>query len=144
MLWQTPSTLQKTLLALVIGLLLSLGMTVPAAQAQLSLQIDIEDATFDQGAILVTGTVTCSEPTDFTDISVRVRQPIGQRKSQEGDRFDSPGPCPGPQGLSFSILVAPFSGRYKGGTAYVFADTFGCNPNFCDGDADSQVFAIRK
>ena len=64
------------MLAVVIGLLLSLGMTVPAAQAQLNMQISIDEVTFDQGAILVSGIVTCSEPTGFTNIGVQVRQPI--------------------------------------------------------------------
>jgi hypothetical protein len=144
MLRQTPSTSQRTLLALVIGLLLSLGIAVPAAQAQLSLQVTIEDATFDRGAILVSGTVTCSEPTGFTNVSVEVRQPVGRFRSIVGSRFDELGPCA--DQLAFSLLVAPFSGKFKTGTAFVFANTDGCTPDFssCDSDSTDLIVDVSK
>jgi hypothetical protein len=142
MLWQAPSTLQRTMLALAIGLLLSLGVAVPAAQAQLVLQVSIEEATFEQGAIVVTGTVTCSEPTGFTDLSVEVRQPVGRFKSISGFRSDSLGPCPGE--LPFSLLVAPFSGKFKTGTAFVFANTFGCSEFTCASDSTDAIVDVSK
>jgi hypothetical protein len=138
------TTAQRTMLVLVIGLLLSLGVAIPAAQAQLNMQISIEEVTFDQGAIVVEGIVTCSEATDFTDISVHVAQPTGQKKSQVGDAGDSPGPCPGPQGIPFSVLVAPGGGRFKPGTVFVSASTFACNCCFCDGDSDNLVTTVSK
>jgi hypothetical protein len=143
---QTSSASRSTILALGIGLLLSLGVAIPAAQAQLNVQIEIEEAIFVQGAILVTGTVTCSEPTGFTNVGVEVRQPIGSKKSQRGFTFDSPGPCPGPEGLPFEILVAPDAGRFKAGTVFVFASADACTPDFssCDNDADAEVIDVSK
>jgi hypothetical protein len=138
------TTAQRTMLVFVIGLVLSLGMTVPAAQAQLSMQISIEEATFEQGAFLVSGVVTCSEPTRDIQINVQVRQPTGLKKSQFGIGSDSPS-CPGPEGLLFSVLAAPFSGRFKdGGLVFVVADVFGCSDFGCDSDSDSQVFTVSK
>ena len=140
-----PSPLWRALRAIIIGLLLSVSMIVSTTRAQqLTMEISIEEATLVQGAILVAGTVTCSEPTAFTDVSVEVRQPVGRFKSIRGFASDSLGPCT--DELPFELLVAPDSGSFKSGTAFVFASTFACdvNFNFCDGDADSGVFTVRR
>jgi len=138
-----PTALQRTGFAVIVGLLLSVSLAISTAQAQqLVMQIDIDGATFEQGLVMVTGTVTCSDPTDFTDVSVTVRQPVGRFRSIEGFASDSLGPCV--EQLSFSLPVAPGSGRFKQGDAFVFADTFACNEVSCDGDNTVEVVKLTK
>jgi hypothetical protein len=141
---QTAFTMvQQTMLILATGLLLSLGVSIPAAHAQqLVMEIDIDEAIFNQGAVEVTGTVTCSEPTQFTDIFVAVRQPIGRFRSIAGGTFESLGPCI--DQLPFSVLVAPDSGQFKRGTAFVFAETGACTEVTCDNDLTSRVVTLKR
>jgi hypothetical protein len=143
--WYPPSSSRRAMRAIIISLLLSVSMAVPTTRAQqFFVEISIEDTTFEQGAVLVTGTVTCSEPTAFTNVSVEVRQPVGRFRSVSGGAFDSLGPCT--DELPFSLLVAPGSGRFKQGTAFVFANTDACTVDFtfCDNDATAAVVTLRR
>ena len=144
--WYTPSPSCSAVRVIILGLLLSVNVVVPTARAQefFTVEVSIEEATLEQGAVLVTGTVTCSEPTAFTDVSVEVRQPIGRFRSISGSAGDSLGPCT--DELSFSLLVAPGSGSFKQGTVFIFANAFACDVefNFCDGDAASLAVRARK
>jgi hypothetical protein len=138
-----PTALSRIGFTIIVGLLLSVSLAVPAAQAQqLIMQVSIDEATSEEGLVMVTGTVTCSDPTDFTDVSVFVRQPVGRFRSIQGGRGDSLGPCV--DELSFTLAVAPDSGRFKQGNAFVFADTFACNEFSCDGDSTVEVVRLTK
>jgi hypothetical protein len=144
--WYPPSPSCRAMRVIILGLLLSVNVVVPTARAQefFTVEVSIEEATFEQGAVLVTGTVTCSEPTAFTDVSVEVRQPIGRFRSISGSTFDSLGPCT--DELPFSLLVLPDSGKFKQGTAFIRASAFACDVefNFCDDDAAIQAFRITR
>jgi hypothetical protein len=143
MTWSTLITSRRAVRASIIGLLLSVSLGVPAAQAQqLSVEVSIAEVTFEEGLVMVTGTVTCSEPTNFTDVSVEVRQPVGRFKSVVGGVGESLGPCTGE--LPFDLSIAPFSGSFKQGAAFVFANASGCTEFACDGDSATETVNLKK
>jgi hypothetical protein len=131
---------------LIIGLLLSVSLAVPTAQAQqLTLAVSVEETIFETGAVLVTGTVTCSEPTVFTDAFADVRQPVGRFKTIRGFAGEPLGPCE--EESPFELLVLPESGSFKPGTAFLFVSTSGCldaEATICDSDSTSLVVKLRK
>jgi hypothetical protein len=134
---------QRTGLAILVGLLLSVRLAVPAAQAQqFTVELSLDEITLDQGAVVVTGIVTCSTPTRYTDIYVDVRQPVGRFKSVTGGAYASLGPCEGE--LPFSLWIVPWSGAFKSGTAFISADVSSCIKGACDGDTSSVVVKLKK
>jgi hypothetical protein len=134
---------QRTGLAIIVGLLLSLSVAVPAAQAQqLSMGVSIDEVTLEEGAVVVTGSITCSAPTPSTSVSVDVRQPVGRFKSVAGNEYQSLDRCEGE--LPFSLLVAPSSGVFKSGTVFISADVWSCIKGECDGTTSSVVLKLTK
>jgi hypothetical protein len=134
---------QRIRLAIIVGLLLSVSVAVTAAQAQqLSMGVSIDEVTLEAGAVVVTGSVTCSAPTRHTDVYVDVRQPVGRLKSVSGGAYESLGPCEGE--LPFSLFVAPWSGAFKPGTAFISADVSSCIKGACDGATSSVVIKLKK
>jgi hypothetical protein len=80
-----PTALSHIGFTIIVGLLLSVSLAVPAAQAQqLIMQVSIDEATSEEGLVMVTGTVTCSDPSDFTHVCATVRQSVGRFRSIQG------------------------------------------------------------
>jgi hypothetical protein len=126
-------------------LLLSLSVIMPAAHAQgpFTIEVSIETVTFNLGAVTVTGTVSCSEPTSATDVSVEVRQPIHRLFSIRGSSFESLGPCV--DSLPFSMFVAPNFGVFTADLAFVFANASACTEEgICLSDATGQTVILEE
>jgi hypothetical protein len=145
MTWSTLFTSRRAVYISIIGLLLSMSVAVPITQAQqLMMEVRIDEATFDLGLAVVAGTVTCSDPTNYTTLNVTVRQPVGRFESLEGRVFEALGPCE--DELSFSVSVVPDSGRFTPGIVYITAETFACYGEFgiiCDDDSVTDAVRLR-
>src|SRR5215475_1220819 len=101
----TPKRLPYSALVSVIGLVLSMLISVPIALAQLVLEINITEVTLDKsGLVAVTRTVTCTEST-LIQVCVAVTEPVGRTHSVFGDRCTPSAsiPCEPTDPATFSV-----------------------------------------
>jgi hypothetical protein len=84
--------------------------------------------------------VTCNAT--FADVSVNVTQRSGSGVAQG---FGSTGVgCTG-SGQQVVVRVQAFGGKpFKQGTAVASAEIFGCRPNICGNETDSETIDIKK
>jgi hypothetical protein len=118
-------------------LLLSLSVIMPAAHAQemFTIEVSIETVTLNLGAVTVTGTITCSDPTFVTNVFVEVRQPVHRLFSIRGSRGEALGPCE--DSLPYSLFVAPDRGFFTPDIAFIFATA-----DACTGDPNAPTCAV--
>jgi hypothetical protein len=85
--------------------------------------------------------VTCNASSDAF-VQVTVTQRAGSGIAQ-GFAFESVG-CTG-SGQQLRVRVQATSGRaFKQGTAVASAEVFGCRPNVCGSETDSETIAIQR
>jgi len=139
--------LAAAVVAIVLGGLLALtatsGPAVAFSSGGLFLDVQVESPArlVSRGAAVdVTLEVTCNA--DFADVFVTVTQRSGSGVAQ-GFGSESVG-CTG-SGEQIVIRVQAFGAKaFKQGTAVASADLFGCRPNICGSETDSEVIDIRR
>jgi hypothetical protein len=104
------------------------GLVVAPALAQeeppeFAIDLTIEAATLDQGAVRVEGTVTCSQPVETVNIVVAASQPVVRVFAVRG--FGSTTIACADE-APFTVLVIPQNGRFGRGTAFLDASAFAC------------------
>lgn len=94
--------------------------SVSAVQAQTTASITIDPVgTFDAqtGTATITGTFACGEASGFAVIEVTLRQSVGRVSTVTGQAFAEIPACePGLTG-TWTALVSPSSGEFRGGLA---------------------------
>jgi hypothetical protein len=132
---------------ILLGVALSTGVSllpIQTAQAQaapLQLEATVQSTTVDPqtGEVIVSGTVTCSEPADAS-IYVSVNQPLGRGNSLEGFNYAPQVRCD-QDGEPYTISLFPYEGRFAPGRARVTVDAYASGPSGYD-DAHLQQ-AVR-
>jgi len=140
--------LAAAVVAIVLGSVLALFATTGPAVAFFSgglfldVQVQSPARLVARGAAVdVTLEVTCNSPFG-ADVFVTVTQRSGSGVAQ-GFGSDNVG-CTG-SGEQIVIRVQAFGAKaFKQGTAVASADLFGCRPNICGSETDSEVIDIRR
>lgn len=95
-----------------------------------------------QGDAIITGTETCSaEQLQYSELDVSASQNVGRIGTIQGFGFGDL-PCDGAL-HSWSVVVAPQSGKFAGGKARVQADGFVCNVTTCTESFVSQTVQLH-
>ena len=112
----------------------------PVMPVEVELTVD-EIGHFDgrTGTATITGTATCSGSTDFAEIFVTLRQPVG-RFAVTGV-FSAPLECDGTT-HTWMAEVFPEAGRFAGGRATVEAQAFACGAAGCHQDFVQQPIRL--
>ena len=113
---------------LMIGIFLLLPVDTAHAQESLEVEVTVESMVVPQtGEVIVSGTVTCSEPTTGSLVIV-VSQPVGRLKSISGE--SSTNVACDENGEPYTLSVFASSGSFKPGTAVLEeVSFFACAPS---------------
>jgi hypothetical protein len=122
--------------------LLTLGVTPAVAQEELTVEVTFDQATIDPrtGEVTLTGTVTCSEYSEF--VFVRIYGQLVQSVGRGGvwAPFDVlVAPCT-PEEATFSKTFTAVAGRLRPGWAHLTAAIFGCAPTYPTNRCDTRFF----
>jgi hypothetical protein len=129
----------------VLALFVSGGPAVAFFSGGLFLDVQVESpaSLVARGAAVdVPLEVTCNA-SPSADVFVTVTQKSGSGVAQ-GSSFTSVGCTGSGQQIRVRVQVSGFGKTFKQGTAVASAEIFGCRPNICGSETDSEVIAIQK
>lgn len=112
---------------------ISLLLSSETAHAQsFVIDLTVESATVEQqtGEVIVTGTVSCSQPTLLSFVRAEVRQAVGRKSGVQGVKEVQNVEC-GDIGAPYSISVFAGVGRFGPGHALIVGSAFGCGFSGC-------------
>jgi len=132
------------------ALIVPIGLTGAFAQEPPTGTTTIDSAQVNRGGtVTVTYTVECSEGATIFGSGASVLQGtpdkgrFGGKEVFGGQGIDEIIPCD-PDGVSLTVTVTAFSGRFVPGTATVFAGAFICNEFECIDASDTQEIRLRR
>ena len=132
--------------ALMIGIFLLLPADTAHAQESLQTDMTIESTTIipQTGEVIVSGTLSCSEPSTvvLNHVSVEVRQPIGRLMSIQGFLEGTNFQCD-ENGTPYTLSVFAFPGSFKPGTAVIDAFYQACPETGLCGQTIISPRAVR-
>jgi hypothetical protein len=124
-----PRNVLRLLATILVMLgLLTLGVAPAVAQEELTVEVTFDQATIDPrtGEVTLTGTVICSEYSEFVFVEIYGQLVQGVGRGGVWAPFDVlVAPCT-PEGATFSKTFTAVAGRLRPGPAHLTADIFGC------------------
>jgi hypothetical protein len=129
----------------VLALFATSGPAVAFFSGGLFLDVQVESPALlvaRGAAVDVALEVTCNA-TSGASVSVTVTQKSGSGVAQ-GNGFTTVGCTGSSQQIRVRVQPSGFGKTFKTGTAVASADIFGCRPNVCGSETDSQVISIQK
>jgi hypothetical protein len=140
--------LAAAVVAIILGSVLALfattGPAVAFSSGGLFLDVQVESARLvSRGAAVdVTLEVTCNASSPV-DVFVTVSQRSGSGVAA-GSGFASFGCTGSGQQVVVRVTASPSGKSFKQGAAVVDAEVFGCRPNICGSETDSEVIDIKR
>ena len=116
----------------------------PAPEPTFDINLSIDSATVDNktGQVIVTGTVSCSEPA-LIYLGVEVTQAVGRKAGVEGSNWADSVEC-NQDGVPFKESVFARSGRFGPGQAVIRLSASGCGATWCDNATLQQPVRLEK
>jgi hypothetical protein len=120
------------------------GPAVAFSSGGLFLDVQVESARLvSRGAAVdVTLELTCNASSPV-DVFVTVTQRSGSGVAA-GSGFASFGCTGSGQQVTVRVTASPSGKTFKQGAAVVEAEVFGCRPNICGSETDSEVIQLQK
>ncbi|HET8660191.1 MAG TPA: hypothetical protein VFM55_14475 [Micromonosporaceae bacterium] len=102
-------------------------------------------ATFDAmtGAATVSGTATCASSVENATVEVFLTQRVGRVSTVSGQNGTFVACEPGGGAVSWSVVVTPGNGLYRGGQASVSVQAVGCNNVECSAQYTDLKIRLR-